>query len=339
VFRLTLPLVLLAVSAGAAPRRAPPKAAPDQPALAVHPIAFEKASRRGNEELVALFEKALVLEADVTPFSTVQEFVDKQSGGTCANRTPCLVALAKATGAKYALYASIAPNGAKLQLEARLVRASDGKVVKEVLKLTADKPGDWTREAAVEEAYRLLLAKLKLTTVPGIKKPKPPESDTPVATPEPTPPPKDPVTPAVPPKDSGKPAVVAKVETKATPPPVAPVEVARRPARPSSPMRTTGFIVGGVGVALGAGAAVMAVLANADAKTLTPDANGWVPSSQVDVALGMRTKATAALGMGIGAGVAVAAGAVMVVLGSGDNAFAVVPTSGGAMVVFSGALP
>jgi hypothetical protein len=304
----------------------------------VHPIVLERASRRGNEEILALFEKAVVAEVEVVPFAAVQEFVEKQSGGTCANRTPCLVALAKATGAKYVLFASIAPNGPKLQLEGRLVRA-DGKVVKEVLRLSADKPADWTREAAVEEAYRLLLSKLKLTTVPGIKKARPPEVEQPGAQAEPqkepvkeTPPVKVPVAEPVAP--TRQPAVASPAPTTGSP-----VELTAPAARGSSALRTTGWVVAGVGVALGAGALAMGLLADKDAKALTPNENGWIPSSQVSTALAMRTKATAAVGLGVGAAVAVVTGLTCIVMGPSDKSVAVVPLSGGAMLVFSGAIP
>lgn len=369
--------VLLAVSAAAAPAGKHPAKAKEakdakkepkekkerkekeagKPTLVVHPIVLERASRRGNEDLHAIFEQVVIAQFDVTPDADVDAFLEKQPGKTCQNQNPCLVALAKAVKAQYVLYATIAPNGPKLELSARVLKV-DGKAVRTVAKLEAEKPADWTREAALEEGYKQLIAKLKLAALPGIHKPRteePAAEPTPEVTAQPQPQPQPEPQPEPQPQPQPQPQPVASTEPeRRTDTPTAQPAPEPSPtatpaatdltdtATPSagSPVRTVGFVVGGLGVAAGIGAGVLALMAGGDAAKLTPDASGRVPVDQVDAALAMRTKASLAAGLGIGAGVAFAAGALLVLVAPAEKTrAALVPTAGGAALVVSGEFP
>ncbi len=356
---LFLTVASLATSAWAAPKAAKGKtakgakaAAPDTPRLVVHPIVLERASRRGNEDVHALFQQVLAAEVDQVPDAQVDAFLETQPGKTCQNRVPCLVALAKATKASFVLYATVAPSGPKIELTAKVLKA-DGKVAREVKKLLGEKPAEWTREAALEDAYKQLVTKLKLLSLPGVKKSKP--AEVPVEPPPVEPPPVEPPPVAKEPPPKQPDAVATKTPDIPPPPPkktepvvkepppdvvgLPPPRVVKKRDSGSGGLRLTAYALGGAGVLAGAGAGVLAALANGDSGKLTPDSLGRIPPDQVETALGMKSKATMATALGVGAGVAVAAGATLFFLSSGDDSVAVVPTQGGAVVVFSGALP
>jgi hypothetical protein len=241
-------------------------------------------------------------------------------GGSCLDKGGCLEKLCAATGATYALFASLDLKGTKFVLKARVV-AADGSEARVVSSLEIEKDLLSPRARQVQAAFKQLYTQLDLGSLPATlpQKPAPP------------------VVVAPPPA-----AVVA-------PPPVAPAPVApplepiivEEPPRGTPPLRVAGWVVGVAGVLTAAVGGGLAGWASLDARGIdTVQLSGKtfvVRETDVRRAAEINDRGDVAKGLLIGGGVAIAAAATMMILSidSGPRLVAT-PIPGGAFVGATG---
>jgi hypothetical protein len=296
-------------------------AASAPPVIAAHPLVLVEALSAKDPELDAMFSLELAkLRIELAGAADVREVLARQPQKSCLGTDDCLVALANATGAAYALLVTVAPDAPKLVASARLVRA-DGSVVRELAARSFERNRSLSRVVEVRAALRKLLAELDLPSLPA---------GLPLPVVEPVP-----LTPRALPAPDAAPASLTP------PPPLA------APARPAPALRLASYVAGGAAVvAAGAGVAVK-LSAQSDARELAArlDSEGRMPLDDpraLQLRQSIDSKGGAFRGLLIGAGAALAAGAVMFVLsapGEPSSRVSVAVAPGGAAVYVGGTLP
>jgi TolB-like protein len=251
----------------------------------------------------------------------------------CKDDNACLANIGGAMGVEYLVTGQLGKLGSRYRLSLNLLDVRKNK--------SLSRPSDFCdgNDDALAAKTQQLVAKLlaELDAAVGADKSLQPEPVAPVAEVKPADPPK----PKEPPKPA-EPANPPPVAQRPEPPPPPDLE-ARAPAQPSSPLRTAGLAIGGVGLAgLVAGGVFDAIYAKnlSDMKSEQTAPN----DSRYNEAKAFAGTARVAGMIGYGVGVVgLAAGLTMYLLApsapSTDSAIFVAPAPGGAVAGLRGSLP
>lgn len=138
--------------------------AQDKPKLAIHPLQVQ--AERHEADLRIRFAQE-VLQHSISSMGTRQipTWLAKRPKASCMGQEACLVQMAEAMGATYALYVSLVVGEEHYEMSAKVVRA-DGELVRHIEKVSypRDLQKHWGDD--VQEAFKVLLGQLRPEALP-----------------------------------------------------------------------------------------------------------------------------------------------------------------------------
>ncbi|MCL2012335.1 MAG: hypothetical protein FWG75_06075 [Cystobacterineae bacterium] len=133
--------------------------AQDTPKVAIHPLQVQ-AERHEADLRIRFMQEVLQRRISSVGTRQIPGWLATQPKASCQGKTECLMKLAEAMGATYALYASLKVNEGDFQMSAKIVRA-DGAVLSHVERLLHPRnvQQHWGEDA--QQAFKVLLNTLQ----------------------------------------------------------------------------------------------------------------------------------------------------------------------------------